>query len=418
MYDSSAISKKLDDILKRRLNKYISGPILLGVKEALEPYETALKSYLGLIKRTIDFIKVTGSNPKDAVSKGTNDVHERVSQFYILFERIWESYHRLCAAKSYLDFNDLMIKSNDLLSSNSSIKEALQTRFQYILVDEFQDVNIPQVNLIKSLITPNTQLFCVGDDWQSIYGFRGSVVDYIVNFDEYFPDSKKHFLNLNYRSNHSIVTTGNEVIKRNEKKIEKEIESHNKEVTEILLYLANEPDTDDVDFFVKKVNELNSAGYDQDDILVLYRRTAMAKAYRAQLKESGGHASFKTIHASKGMEAKVVFILGLNKNQGGFPDVWLNDRLFQVIREQDIKDLMEEERRLFYVAITRAKEHLFLMSAAGSESEFLIDLPKEFVKRISVQMNSASGIMQCENCGKITYGKSEYCSGCGNKLSS
>jgi rRNA maturation endonuclease Nob1 len=56
------------------------------------------------------------------------------------------------------------------------------------------------------------------------------------------------------------------------------------------------------------------------------------------------------------------------------------------------------------------------MSAAGSESEFLIDLPKEFVKRISVQMNSASGIVQCENCGKITYGKSDFCSGCGNKF--
>ncbi|NJM81032.1 MAG: ATP-binding domain-containing protein [Flavobacterium sp.] len=78
----------------------------------------------------------------------------------------------------------------------------------------------------------------------------------------------------------------------------------------------------------------------------------------------------KTIHASKGLEAKVVFIIGLTEGSGGFPDVWLEDRLFQIIKTADYNLLLEEERRLFYVAITRAKDQLYLITEKGKESSF------------------------------------------------
>jgi hypothetical protein len=86
------------------------------------------------------------------------------------------------------------------------------------------------------------------------------------------------------------------------------------------------------------------------------------------------------------------------------------------MRPQNIEELKEEERRLFYVALTRAREHLFLMSAAGAESEFIAELPAAFIKRISVQMEVPGSITTCKNCGKVAYGHNPFCAGCGEKM--
>jgi superfamily I DNA/RNA helicase len=186
-----------------------------------------------------------------------------------------------------MDFNDLMLLSNQLLEKHEDVRSALQHRYDFILVDEFQDVNVPQVELIKKLLKPSTQLFCVGDDWQSIYGFRGSEVKYFVDFRNYFDDATLHFLNTNYRSTHSIVEAGNEVIKQNKKKIEKEVEAFNKNETDILLYLASSPGEDDVEFLIRKIAELNKAGYSKEEILIIYRRTGMYDPFRYALRNSG-----------------------------------------------------------------------------------------------------------------------------------
>ena len=85
--------------------------------------------------------------------------------------------------------DDMIIEVAHALRDNAILRNTLEEQYQYILVDEFQDVNSLQVQLLALLLTPDTQLFCVGDDWQSIYGFRGSEVDYIVNFENHFPES-------------------------------------------------------------------------------------------------------------------------------------------------------------------------------------------------------------------------------------
>ncbi|MFN8154969.1 MAG: UvrD-helicase domain-containing protein [Bacteroidia bacterium] len=416
MYESGQISRKLDMILRKRLSNYLAGPVILAVQEAIAPYDKAFQQFCRDIKRTIDFIKVSALNAEECFVKGKAEPHERVSHYYLLLEKIWEAYHRNCKAKSYMDFNDLMLLSNQLLEKHEDVRSALQQRYDYILVDEFQDVNVPQVEMIKKLLKPSTQLFCVGDDWQSIYGFRGSEVKYFIDFRKYFDDAVLHFLNTNYRSTHSIVEAGNEVIRQNKKKIEKEVEAFNKNETDILLYLASSPGEDDVEFLIRKIAELNKAGYSKEEILILYRRTGMYDPFRYELRNSGVEFTARTIHAAKGLEARAVFILGLYKGNGGFPDTWLGDRIYQVIRPQNIEDLKEEERRLFYVALTRAREHLFLISAASAESEFIAELPTAFVKRISIQIEVPGSIKTCNNCGKVSYGDDRFCAGCGEKL--
>jgi len=108
----------------------------------------------------------------------------------------------------------------------------------------------------------------------------------------------------------------------------------------------------------------------------------MYAEYRKRFKDEKISVSAKTIHASKGLEAKAVFILGLTDGSGGFPDVWLSDRLFQIIKESDHDNLLEEERRLFYVALTRAQNELYLISEKGNESRFLEEIPENLTLKM------------------------------------
>ena len=294
------------------------------------------------------------------------------------------------------------------------VRQRYQDKFQYILVDEFQDVNNLQVELIKLLIKPNTQLFCVGDDWQSIYGFRGSNVEYIINFEKYFSNAHVIKLNQNYRSEKNIVEASNEVIKNNKHKIDKDIAAVKDTQQKIIIQKGNNLE-DNIRFCIEKVKELLEEGYAKDDILFLYRRNAMFSDYRSEFKEHKFFANGKTIHASKGLEAKVVFILGLTEGKGGFPDVWLEDRLFQIIKTADYNLLLEEERRLFYVAITRAKEKLYLVTERGNESSFLNEIPAEYTSRSKQLGKSNHRQNECVHCHAPMNDDDVFCRKCGNK---
>ena len=125
----------------------------------------------------------------------------------------------------------------------------------------------------------------------------------------------------------------------------------------------------------------------------------MFSPYFLRFRNEGIKVSAKTIHAAKGLEAKVVFIIGLNEGHGGFPDIWLEDRIFQVIKKANHDLLMEEERRLFYVAITRAKDKLFLITEKGSESSFLKEIPDIFTVKTSTPIKSVvEKVIICARC--------------------
>lgn len=109
----------------------------------------------------------------------------------------------------------------------------------------------------------------------------------------------------------------------------------------------------------------------------------MLLPYYSRFRIEGMRVQGKTIHAAKGLEAKVVFIIGLTEGYGGFPDIWLEDRIFQVIKKANHDLLLEEERRLSYVAITRANDKLFLITGKGNESGFLREIPDTFTVKTS-----------------------------------
>jgi DNA helicase-4 len=253
----------------------------------------------------------------------------------------------------------------------------------------------------------------VGDDWQSIYGFRGSNVDYTVNFKNHFKGAEVIKLTKNYRSMPTIVEAGNHVISHNEHKVDKTVLAHKEGQTKIHLY-SGKDELANVEYVADAVRQLYEQDYQKEDILILHRRSVDYALYYEYFKEMGLEVQHSTIHAAKGLEARAVFILGLHDMPGGFPEVWSTDRIYQLIKTTDLKALMEEERRLFYVAITRAKDELFLLSIKGAPSAFLKEIPPKYIsKSKKVALLKKEQVYQCMECHTLCEQDVNYCPNCG-----
>lgn len=414
--DSALFNHTLDKVVKNRLPANYHKTVLLNYKEEFNGYHEDVKDFVAQIIRITDMIKVENIDYDLVLDNARKDQHERVRNFYELAIPIVKKYVHYCTDKSYLDFNDLISRSTSLFQNYEDIANKYKSKYQYILVDEFQDVNNLQVELIKLLLTDQTQLFCVGDDWQSIYGFRGSNVSYIIDFENHFQNSKVVKLNLNYRSTQNIVGASNEVIKHNKFKVEKEVQSSKRSEHKIVVFSGNSED-ENIQFCFDKVKELQDDGLTNEDILFLYRRSKMYSPYFFRFKNDNIKVQAKTIHAAKGLEAKVVFIIGLTEGNGGFPDIWLEDRIFQVIKKANHDLLLEEERRLFYVAITRAKDKLFLITEKGNESSFLKEIPDIFTVKTSIPIKSVvEKVITCHKCYSQLEKLWVLCPYCGEKV--
>lgn len=405
----------LERIIKNRLPSGYHFSVAISFEEEFRYYHKEVKDFLSQLLRVIDMIKIENNSTKFILDKSQKDQHERVRDFYKLAIPVIERYKSYCINKSYLDFNDIISKTISLFKNQNDIAEKFRDKYKFILVDEFQDVNNLQVELIKLLLTERSQLFCVGDDWQSIYGFRGSNVDYIINFKDHFKNTEIIKLNVNYRSNEHIVGASNELIKNNKFKTDKNVKSNKKSSSKIHIYYGRN-EVENIEYVISQIKKLKDKGYKKEDILILYRRSKMYASYLNRFKKEQVFVSAKTIHASKGLEAKAVFIIGLTEGRGGFPDVWMEDRIYKVIKKSNLDLLLEEERRLFYVAITRAKDHLFLLSEKGNESSFLNEIPKNFISKISVPFRPVvEQIVLCCNCENRLEEGFSYCPYCGEE---
>lgn len=411
--DTALFNLVLERIVKNRLPSNYHFSTALSFEEEFETYHKEVGDFIRQIIRVIDMVKVENMSTKTVLAKSQEDQHERVRDFYKLAIPIIEQYQAYCTNKSYLDFNDMITKTISLFKNHNEIAEKFREKYEYILVDEFQDVNNLQVSLVKCLLTDTNQLFCVGDDWQSIYGFRGSNIDYIVNFKDHFKDSETITLSMNYRSTEHIVGASNEVIKHNKFKIDKNVRSNKKSNSKIHIY-AGKNETENIEYVLNQIYTLKEKGYTKEDILFLYRRKKMYRRYFERFKQENVLVSGKTIHTAKGLEAKAVFVIGLTEGSGGFPDIWMEDRIYQVIKASHHNLLLEEERRLFYVAITRAKDDLFLITEKGSESSFLKEIPDDFICKTSLPFKSViEETPHCVQCGIQLDKGFAFCPHCG-----
>ena len=413
--DTRSFNGILENLIRQRLDSSFEWEegAQLNYEEEFSSYQKEVRKFLDKALQVWNMIRVEGKSFDEIFQKAYNDPHERVRDFYQLIKPLLEGYSEYCTNKSYLDFNEMILQSMLLLEEDPKTLSLLRSKYKYVLIDEFQDVNNLQVRLVKKLLAENTQLFCVGDDWQSIYGFRGANVDYTVNFSSHFEGAEIIKLTKNYRSAPSIVEAGNHVISYNENKVEKSVEAWKGDKTKIHLYSGRDI-PDNVEYVADAIRQLYEKGYQKDDVLILHRRSQDYAHYAKYFESADVSVRHSTIHGAKGLEAKAVFIIGLHDLQGGFPEIWSTDRIFQLIKRSDEKALMEEERRLFYVAITRAMNELFLLSIKGSESNFISEIPSEYITRSNKRaLLKQQHIYQCPSCHEFSDDNVNFCPNCG-----
>ncbi len=323
-------------------------------------------------------------SPQEIVKRCKRERNQDTLEFYRLFYVIYLKYCQFMTQNKFYDFSDLILKSIKLLKNNPKLLKYYKHKFKYILVDEFQDVNYPQVQLISLLKGKNNNLFAVGDDWQSIYGWRGSDVSFILKFKKIFKENNKVItLPYNYRSDSYIVRAASKFIYKNRYQCKKKIKSHHPKLNKIKIFRGKNEE-DNILFVTKAIKKIIKHGISPDNIMILGRNWKNLNIYIKNLpKLNLKNIKINTIHGSKGLESDIIFLVGLYRGRGGFPYIKEDHEIMKVIKKTPLKLRLEEERRCFYVGMTRARKLLFLITEKDHESRFIGEIPRRYCKEVS-----------------------------------
>lgn len=216
---------------------------------------------------------------------------------------IYEKYDNHLRANNALDFDDLLLCTLRLLRRDDEARAYFADKFKYILVDEFQDTNAVQYNIIKLLASKHRNLFAVGDDDQSIYGWRGAEIDNILKFDKDYPDAKVYKLERNYRSTKSILSLANEIIKNNGARRPKTLWTDAEEGEKPALYEADE-ESGEALYAARKISDAVARGAKYSDFAVLMRINALTRSYEQEFTKYG--IPYKVFGGFKFFERKEV----------------------------------------------------------------------------------------------------------------
>ena len=217
-------------------------------------------------------------SPRDYRNEyGSNFRNQRIADIY-------EHYQKRLKENNALDFDDLLVKMVDLFQTNPDVLEHYQDRFQYIMVDEYQDTNTVQFLLVSLLAKKYRNLCVVGDDDQSIYKFRGANIYNILNFEKVFPDAQVIRLEQNYRSTQNILNAANGVIANNKGRKEKKLWTENQK-GELVHFKQYDTEYDEADGVVSRINFLAMRGVQYKDMAILYRTNAQSRIFEEKLKQ-------------------------------------------------------------------------------------------------------------------------------------
>jgi DNA helicase-4 len=368
------------------------------VENLWEECKASIKVMPMNIARFITIAKTYGFNTKN-ISQRLNEhswTKKQIAFTNIALE-IFLNYESNLEKEKKIDFSDMINLAVKELNTNT---ELYRNKFEHILIDEYQDISYQRYLLVNELLKKNSKckLFVVGDDWQSIMSFTGSNLDYFVNFSKYFPNPQRTDLINNYRSIKSIVDCGSDLIKLNgNSQISKKTIAYNPLKNKINVILSLHKKGYETNYIremtkhcIDVIKQKIDSGIKPNDILILSRIMSnkvllnhlfqAAKSKGIQISEFGNTGNNKvnlmSVHKSKGLQAKVVLILDVTKGMYGFPCELENLSIFDVATLNKFEN-EKEERRLFYVALTRAKEELYIYTMKDKKSKFLDEI-KEY----------------------------------------
>lgn len=303
--------------------------------------------------------------------------------------------HEQPTSKYKIDFDDMILQAIEKLDASKDFK------FEHIIVDEFQDISISRMRFLKKLIDHgNAKLFAVGDDWQSIYRFAGSDLDIFVHAENYFDNVKKSQITTTYRNSSELIDIVEPFITQNENQIKKELRSNlhtdkpiriiynkkGKKAEMLISLLASGKNS----IYKKDPNaHIYLLGRNTNDLLKIFddKKEISINEEKILIKTSKDgpdsvliegketlKIEFITAHKAKGLEADYVIIINAEDELLGFPNKIEDDPLLNLVLSEKDSYPFAEERRLFYVALTRTKNITYILVDNSKPSRFVLEI--------------------------------------------
>ena len=376
------------------INIYTFHKLAIEILSDYKTYYSLSGDYLEYIIKEI-FLSICNSISDEDLSYFVNEISSFIKLFksynldrkYLkkisntkllkVIEKIYDIYDNELNSQGLYDFNDLISNACNIIKT-----KGLKRYYKYIIIDEFQDISKERFNLVTEIRNScSSKVFAVGDDFQSIYKFSGSTIDMIINFKKFFGYTKVIKLTNTYRNSIELIKASTKFITKNHYQIKKKINS-NKSIEKPIKII----------YYVKNMNIKFKKALDllEGEVLILSRNN---KDINYVLDKDITYLDgiiyyknifyeYKTVHKAKGLESNNVILLNLNNTPYGFPNKIENNLQKKILPKS--KYLYEEERRLFYVALTRTKNSIYLLVDKDNPSIFVKELISNSKKYIEV----------------------------------
>jgi DNA helicase-4 len=363
----------------------------LNAEGLIDPFYELLASFLSLFKSGGYSLKAVRSRVPPGGEK------DRFALFLRLFGAIYQRYSALLASRGEIDFDDMIVQAADHVRSGG-----YRSQFRYIVVDEFQDIARGRADLIGALRdqVAGCKLFCVGDDWQSIYRFTGSDLSLMTRFAEHFGAAKQTALEETFRFPDRLARFSSTFVLKNKAQISKSLRARKSDDRPPAKVYVTGSEEDLLPRVLADIAAAVRGARASVFVLNRYRRPAKGDDYREQRRRDFPtlDVRFLTVHSSKGLEADYVVVDNLRSGWYGFPTEITDDPILSLVLAQPDAYEHGEERRLFYVAVTRTRNYVCLIADARHPSGFINEIlaDKAFEKEVPVESDRTPE--ECPSC--------------------
>lgn len=379
-----------------------------AIVQALEP--VVIKHYHKLIAVCIKHIRASHLTLEMLIERAAS-LHDRTraKDFARMVWIITEAYSRKLEEANRIDFDSMIANATRLVETGR-----YQSPYALILADEFQDISEPSANLIKALKRqkPFTKIFAVGDDWQSIYRFAGSEITTFTQFEANFGASWQGRLEQTYRCNQLLAETAASFVQRNPAQLKKSVRSTRPAIARSIRVIPIEGERGKPDFgaacwrLLKRLDiflgglsgQWRSDGRQKLKVMVLWRYNQLDPFKGTKPRFENIEVSGLSFHRAKGLEADYTILLDVSEGDYGVPSRIENDELLNLVMPRPETFEYAEERRLFYVALTRASRGVFLLANSREPSRYISELSEIAGDNLRFETIDGDSLRQCPAC--------------------